>query len=279
MTGTASSVLSTASGVVKAATGIFLEPAAAYTRDRSRSSSGRRDKVTARSVESLTSTDLSAAADDASVSSGVSGTRFERTSAISRASSMISESTKHRLSTSNGHLASQMALASGKSFGKILSTYSKGILVDMPLATAEGFRSMPHLWGSDVRDYGKVTDWRSGAIVASKSLIHGVRDGFQDLVTEPVIGGQRNGAWGATKGIAKGTASLLTKAVTGGVGLVAYPGQGISKSIHTWSHGSIRKHIREVRLADGRRMLAQLSGEKRSTAVAACYSAMREKPS
>ena len=81
-----------------------------------------------------------------------------------------------------------MALASSKSLGKFFSSYTKGVLVDMPLATAEGFRSLPRLWGDEVADYGKVTDWKSGAVVAGKSFALGIGHGFRDLALQPAEG-------------------------------------------------------------------------------------------
>ena len=44
----------------------------------------------------------------------------------------------------------------------------KGTLVDMPLALAEGLRNTPALYGGEVRDYGPITDWKSGGVVAAK---------------------------------------------------------------------------------------------------------------
>lgn len=48
------------------------------------------------------------------------------------------------------------------------SSVVKGTLIDMPLALAEGLRNTPALYGAEVRDYGPVTDWKSGGLVATK---------------------------------------------------------------------------------------------------------------
>jgi len=145
-----------------------------------------------------------------------------------------------------------MALASTKSLGKFFSSYTRGVLVDMPLATAEGFRSLPRLWGDEPASYGKVTDWKSGAVVAGKSFALGIGDGFKDLTRQPAEGMAKEGAWGALKGVAKGSGSLLSKTVSGSLGLVAYPGQGITKSLWTLTHGETGKKVVEARRVEGK---------------------------
>jgi hypothetical protein len=86
-----------------------------------------------------------------------------------------------------------MALASGKSLGKLFSAYTKGLLVDMPLATAEGFHALPRLWGDQVPDYGSVTNVQSGFAVAGKSLFLGMGHGFRDLARQPAEGMAKEG--------------------------------------------------------------------------------------
>ncbi|KAK5693994.1 hypothetical protein LTR97_009612 [Elasticomyces elasticus] len=113
------------------------------------------------------------------------------------------------------NVASSMALAFGKSYRKFFSSYTNGMLVEMPLAVAEGYRRLPGAWGDEAKDYGTVTDWNSGGVVAGRSFVQGIGDGFRDVLMQPIKGGREEGAWGATKGIAKGTASLLSKTISG----------------------------------------------------------------
>lgn len=61
-----------------------------------------------------------------------------------------------------------MALASSKSLGNFFIKGLKGIAVDIPLATTEGFRNVPALYGNQTRKNESVTDWKSGAIVGGK---------------------------------------------------------------------------------------------------------------
>jgi hypothetical protein len=148
-------------------------------------------------------------------------------------------------------VAGSMALASGKSVGKIIPTLYKGALVDIPLALVEGFRNTPRLWGDTPTSYGQVTDWKSGGVVAGKSFVLGITDGFRDLAMMPGEGTKKEGWVGGLKGVAKGSGSLITKTVSGSLGLVAYPGQGIAKSIWASAHGEAGRKVVEARRVEG----------------------------
>ena len=160
-----------------------------------------------------------------------------------------------------------MALASTKSLGKTLGALSKGFLVDMPLATAEGFHSLPRLWGGEVKDYGAVTDWQSGGVVAAKTLVRGVSDGWRDFVELPARGAREGGWLGAVRGVGAGSGSLVSQSVAGGVGLVAYPGHGLVKSLHAWTHTSTGKGIAGVRREEGREAARGLGERERRRVV------------
>ncbi|KAK9420784.1 hypothetical protein SUNI508_00875 [Seiridium unicorne] len=60
------------------------------------------------------------------------------------------------------------------------------------------------MYGGNVREIDRITNWKPGAIVAENNFKDGVVDGFTDLVREPV---------------------------QGALGLVAYFGHGICKSV------------------------------------------------
>ncbi|GCB24345.1 sterol 3-beta-glucosyltransferase UGT80A2 [Aspergillus awamori] len=137
--------------------------------------------------------------------------------------------------------------ASGKSLGKFVGHAYKGAVVDIPLATAEGLRSVPRLYGEEVRDLGPVRDWKSGLAVGGKSFLHGVAGGLTDIVVQPYKGAREEGALGAATGLAKGTIGTMTKLGSGMLGLVAYPGQGICKSIQHMGRGGTRRQIRQQR--------------------------------
>lgn len=150
-----------------------------------------------------------------------------------------------------GSLAGRMAGASAKSIGSFAPTALKGMIVDIPLAITEGMRSVPQYYGGTIRDNGKVTDVKSGAVVAGKTLAWGFVDGLSDVVVQPYIGARKDGALGAIKGFGKGVASLATKSGAGMFGMLAYPSAGISKSLRAMAYSSTRKEIALQRHEEG----------------------------
>lgn len=148
-------------------------------------------------------------------------------------------------------MAGQVIGASAKSVGMIGPAAAKGMLVDIPLAITEGMRSVPRHFGTEIRDHGRVTDAKSGAVVAGKTFAWGFVDGLSDLVMEPVRGAGKEGAIGAFKGLGKGAASLVTKSGAGMFGLLAYPSAGIAKSLRSAVHSGTRKTIAVERLVEG----------------------------
>lgn len=77
---------------------------------------------------------------------------------------------------SGGAKAGKMAATSANSFGKFNLALFKGVTVDMPLTTTEGFRNLPKLYGEEVKDHGEVTGIASGFAVAGKNFAHGMID-------------------------------------------------------------------------------------------------------
>ena len=57
---------------------------------------------------------------------------------------------------------------SASGVGGVFHHFSKGMLVDMPLAAADGLRAVPRLYGSEVPDHGKVKNWKTGTVVVAK---------------------------------------------------------------------------------------------------------------
>ena len=102
-----------------------------------------------------------------------------------------------------------------------------------------------------MKDYGKVPDWKSGAVVAGKTFGHGIYEGFSDIFIQTYQDKRKEGATGVAKGLAKGLVSMTTKTTAGVVLLVAYPAQGVSKSIRTAMKISTKKIITDAKLAEG----------------------------
>ncbi|KAJ5170112.1 uncharacterized protein N7500_002895 [Penicillium coprophilum] len=150
-------------------------------------------------------------------------------------------------------MASASTLASGKFLGKFFS----GFMIDVPLAAAEGFRVLPGLYGDKVPQYGKVTDWKSGAVAGAKSFAVGMGQGMTDVVYQPYKGARDGGAAGFAGGLLKGTFGVIGKMAHGSLGLVAYPSQGIKQSIHSAFHKSTRKLIMAALHLEGQDMVRQ----------------------
>ncbi|KAH6657053.1 hypothetical protein BKA67DRAFT_512878 [Truncatella angustata] len=231
VTATTSSLVSTLKGMTVSATDIFVKPVQAY-----QTPSGK-------SVEA----GLSKGDDAASLPS-----QDERSNRHLRPD--VPEASRSR--SRSGNRLGKAVLGSASGVGGFFKHFTKGMYVDLPLATTEGLRSMPKLYGGEVREIGKVTDWKSGAIVAGKNFKDGMVDGFTDLVREPMKGGKEQGALGAIKGVGKGSANMLLKVSSGALGLVAYSGQGICKSITAAVNTETWHAIKKARRNEGRHLVA-----------------------
>ena len=65
------------------------------------------------------------------------------------------------------------------------------------------------------------------------------------------------GAAGVAKGVGKGLLGFGSKVASAGIGLVAYPGQGICKSIRHAAKSGTRKRIKVKRLEEGQWLVDQ----------------------
>ncbi|CAI6321577.1 unnamed protein product [Periconia digitata] len=144
---------------------------------------------------------------------------------------------------------SAAALAVGKGFVSMGTSVTKGTLVGMPLALAEGLRNTPRLYGDEVKDLGKVKDWKSGGIVAAKNCGMGFYEGVTDIVTKPYVGAKKEGTLGFVKGVGKGSLNMVAKPGSAMFGLLAYPAQGIYKSVKSFGKNTITDLVRTEKLA------------------------------
>jgi hypothetical protein len=108
-----------------------------------------------------------------------------------------------------------MATASAKSFGNLIGHQTKGIFLDVPLAITDGLNAVSKLYGSEVSGRDKITNWKTGGLVAGKSFVFGLAEGMADLVVEPYKGGKKDGAAGVMKGIGKGSLGFIAKTGAG----------------------------------------------------------------
>ncbi|KAJ5392835.1 hypothetical protein N7465_011809 [Penicillium sp. CMV-2018d] len=168
---------------------------------------------------------------------------------------------------------------SAKSVGRIIAYYYKGVLVDIPGAVNEGLRAVPRLYGEEVKDYDNIRDFKSGVAAASDNFAHGFSHGLTDIFRQPYEGGQKDGIRGAIKGFVKGPIGLGTKAASGALGLVAYPGQGLAKSLHSAIHSKTRKQLVKARLTESE-YLARQSAKAQSSCpdVIEAFEAQQRQP-
>ncbi|KAF5643402.1 sterol glucosyltransferase [Fusarium tjaetaba] len=135
------------------------------------------------------------------------------------------------------------AVASGKALQGMTTAVVKGSLVDVPLAFAEGFRNTPRLYGEKVADYGPVTDWKSGSTVAAKNFGIGFYEGLTDIVTKPMKGAKEEGTKGFFKGLGQGSLNMVAKPGSAMFGLLAYPAQGVYKSVQSMKTNKARDAV------------------------------------
>lgn len=159
--------------------------------------------------------------------------------------------------SSGAVVAGKMVGGVAKNVGKFALNFYKGVIVDLPLATTEGFRNAPRLYGEEPKNHGEVTGVVSGLQVGAKNFAYGMMDGFSDPFKQTYESGKKEGAIGYAKGFGKGMAGLVTKTSAATVGIIAYPGDGICKSIRYLAHGGTRKKIKIQKLIESEWLVSQ----------------------
>lgn len=177
--------------------------------------------------------------------------------------------------THNAVTAGRMAGAGAKGFGKFNMALFKGTIVDLPLAAAEGFRAVPKLYGAEVKDHGQVTDIKSGFGKAGKNFAFGMYDGFSDLFVQPYESAKKGGALGFAKGLSKGVLGFTSKTASAAVGLVAYPGEGISKSVRHAVHSSNRRDVKARKMLEGAHLFEQSELSDGATGIINAFELLR----
>lgn len=107
--------------------------------------------------------------------------------------------------------ARAMALASVQASGKLLGKFVSGTMVDVPLAAAEGFRMLPGLYGENIREPERVTDWKSGMLTGAKTFAIGMTESCVDPLYQPYKGARDGGPLGFAGGLVKGTVGMIAK--------------------------------------------------------------------
>ncbi|QRW00852.1 glycosyltransferase family 1 protein [Ceratobasidium sp. AG-Ba] len=98
-------------------------------------------------------------------------------------------------------------------------------------SVSEGFHNVPSLYGSDVRQTGRVDDVGSGFREGAKGLFYGYYDGITGLVKEPLAGAKKEGVLGFIKGSGRSYVNATMRPAAGIVGMIAHPIEGAWKSV------------------------------------------------
>ncbi|KAI6914309.1 sterol glucosyltransferase [Hortaea werneckii] len=154
-----------------------------------------------------------------------------------------------------------VATASARGIGRVVATPFKAGLVDIPLAATEGMRAIPRASKDNAYAPGKVTDWKSGSTVAVQNLGHSIYEGCTGIFIKTYRRKQAEGAKGVAKGLSEGLVDFTMKAGSGVIGLVAYPSQGVYRSLHTALHQSTRNQIVVAKRAEGQWLNRELESD------------------
>ncbi|KAL7626498.1 hypothetical protein AAE478_003270 [Parahypoxylon ruwenzoriense] len=163
--------------------------------------------------------------------------------------------------------AGTIAAASVGSVAKALARTTRGVVVDIPVAATEGMRAVPHLWGEGVRPHAHVKDWRSGLDVGYRLFYRGLFDAMTGIFVTTFEAKRAQGAVGVAKGLSKGTLGFATKTTAAVTGLVAYPAQGVSRSIRSALKSDARRRIMEARWSEGDWLIENIEVWKRDHSV------------
>lgn len=136
-------------------------------------------------------------------------------SSIRKAQSMNDLTASREVEPKKKGRGTAMAVASTQASGKLLGKFASGFMVDIPLAAAEGFRVLPGLYGDKVHQYGKVKDWKSGAVAGVKSFGVGMGEAVTDVIYQPYKGARDGGVAGFAGGLLKGTFGVFGKMAHG----------------------------------------------------------------
>ncbi|KAJ5161084.1 hypothetical protein N7492_006476 [Penicillium capsulatum] len=247
LTAISSASLSTATGMADATVGIFVDPYKEYRRLQSRRDSD--------------ATVIMPVLDTHSMS------RFSH-STPSCATTVVSNSPPGQRPVHNSEYARHMALASAISLGKFLGRSTRGTFIDLPLAATEGLLAVPRLYGEQTRVHTSVVDWRSGTEVAWSTCTHGLYEGLTDIFVHTYKGKKNQGALGVAKGLSTGLVSLTVKTGAATAGLIAYPNQGVYRSLRTNLRRKLAKQVMRALWAEAEWLMRV--GDTRINAFALC---------
>ncbi|PVF99017.1 UDP-Glycosyltransferase/glycogen phosphorylase [Serendipita vermifera] len=120
----------------------------------------------------------------------------------------------------------------------------------------EGLYNTPSLWGSHVREPGRMKDFSSGMKEGGKAFLFGLSDGITGLWTEPAEGFKQKGWKGLMEGSLRSYANLAFRPTAGAFSLLTYPVRGALMSLNQYDTATERQ-LRQLRIDQGREAAEQ----------------------
>lgn len=145
-------------------------------------------------------------------------------------------------------------------------------VIEIVGALQEGFHSLPKMYGSKVRQTGKVKDLSSGIQEGAKGLFWGYADAITGLVTEPLEGAKKEGFLGFIKGSGRSYINATMRPAAGIVGVIAHPIAGGWMQLRRMGGArQAEQSVHQIRVEQGKIAVASadVSLEDRERVIAA----------
>ncbi|KAH9863876.1 hypothetical protein J1614_009808 [Plenodomus biglobosus] len=144
----------------------------------------------------------------------------------------------------------ESAVDTGKGLARIVGAGFKSPM-DFSLGIAKGFHNVPKLYGAEVRQVDKVTDFQSGLRTAAKEFGFGLYDGITGIVTDPYKGAKKEGGIGFVKGVGRGIMSVPFRVIGGAWSVPGYAMKGLYQEMIKSKGKTVQNYIIAARIAQG----------------------------
>ncbi|KAF1954665.1 UDP-Glycosyltransferase/glycogen phosphorylase [Byssothecium circinans] len=157
-------------------------------------------------------------------------------------------------------------VGTGKGVGRIIGAGFKSPL-DFSLNIARGFHNVPKLYGGEVRQVDKVTDFESGMKTAAKEFGLGLYEGIAGIVTDPYKGAKQEGAVGFVKGVGRGIVSVPFRVMAGAWSVPAYAMKGLYQEMMKEKGANAQNYIIAARISQGYDEASTISAAERADII------------
>ncbi|KAI8933606.1 hypothetical protein NX059_009334 [Plenodomus lindquistii] len=161
----------------------------------------------------------------------------------------------------------ESAVDTGKGLARIVGAGFKSPM-DFSLGIAKGFHNVPKLYGAEVRQVDKVTDFQSGLRTAAKEFGFGLYDGITGIVTDPYKGAKKEGGIGFVKGVGRGIMSVPFRVIGGAWSVPGYAMKGLYQEMIKSKGKSVQNYIIAARIAQGYDEASTVTQRERDDIVA-----------